>query len=421
MGLAVAYELSIQGFQPIVFEADDRVGGMAATFDFAGLEIERFYHFYCTSDTALFEVLDELQMANCIQWVETKMGFWFAEKIQNWGTPFALLNFRGIRLIDKIRYGLHALVSVKRNKWDSLEDRDAATWIKKWVGKRAYVALWKNLFDYKFYDQAENVSASWIWSRIRRLGRSRYSMFREKLGYIDGGSGTVLNAMAKVIETNGGQIYLSTPVSKVDITNYSARTVTSSRGTEDFDIVVSTIPLPLVPSIMPQLPDDIREKIQQINNIAVVCVIVKMKKSLSKNFWLNTNDSRMDIPGLVEYSNLRPMNDHVVYVPFYLPHNHSSFLEPDEKFAKKVKTYIKMMNTDISDEDFINVRVSRYQYAQPICSPGFAEKLPPIRIPIDGLWIADTSYYYPEDRGLSESIALGRKIASSVIRELSSI
>jgi protoporphyrinogen oxidase len=78
-----------------------------------------------------------------------------------------------------------------------------------------------------------------------------------------------------------------------------------------------------------------------------------------------------------------------------------------------------MMNSDIEDEDFLTSSVSRYQYAQPICSPGFAQKLPPIKIPIDGLWIADTSYYYPEDRGLSESFALGRKIARSVVQEMS--
>jgi protoporphyrinogen oxidase len=421
MGLAVAYELALQGFEPTLFEADDRVGGMAASFDFNGIEIERFYHFYCVSDLGLFEVLDELRMRDQIQWVETKMGYWFEEKIQKWGTPLALLNFRGIRVIDKVRYGLHAFVSIRRDRWDSLDQRDAASWIQQWVGPRAFDALWKNLFDFKFYDQADNVSAAWIWSRIRRLGRSRYSIFREKLGYIIGGSGTVLDAMANEIENKGGEVLLKTPVRKVELVNSAVRTVVSSRGSEDFDIVVSTIPLPLVPSLIPQLPDLIKDQIQQIKNIAVVCVIIKMKKSLSENFWLNTNDSRMDIPGLVEYSNLRPMDDHVVYIPFYLPHDHSSFLEANEQFIEKVKTYIKMMNTNIGDEDFLDARVSRYQYAQPICSPGFAEKLPPIQIPIDGLWIADTSYYYPEDRGLSESISLGRKIARSVIKESNSI
>ena len=31
MGLAVAYQLARDGHQPIIFEADDRVGGMTAT------------------------------------------------------------------------------------------------------------------------------------------------------------------------------------------------------------------------------------------------------------------------------------------------------------------------------------------------------------------------------------------------------
>ena len=31
--------------------------------------------------------------------------------------------------------------------------------------------------------------------------------------------------------------------------------------------------------------------------------------------------------------------------------------------------------------------------------------------PVQGLWVADTSYYYPEDRGISESIGFGRKMA----------
>jgi protoporphyrinogen oxidase len=47
MGLAVAYQLARDGHQPVVFEADDRVGGMTAMFDFAGLQIERYYHFHC--------------------------------------------------------------------------------------------------------------------------------------------------------------------------------------------------------------------------------------------------------------------------------------------------------------------------------------------------------------------------------------
>jgi hypothetical protein len=45
------------------------------------------------------------------------------------------------------------------------------------------------------------------------------------------------------------------------------------------------------------------------------------------------------------------------------------------------------------------------------CEPGYLERLPPVALPIRGLWLADTSYYYPEDRGISESIDFGRSMA----------
>ena len=47
MGLAVAYELTLLGHKPLLLEADNRLGGMAACFDFAGLRLERYYHFHC--------------------------------------------------------------------------------------------------------------------------------------------------------------------------------------------------------------------------------------------------------------------------------------------------------------------------------------------------------------------------------------
>ena len=57
------------------------------------------------------------------------------------------------------------------------------------------------------------------------------------------------------------------------------------------------------------------------------------------------------------------------------------------------------------------LRASRYRYAQPVCPPNFLDGLPPFELPVRGLWVADTSHYYPEDRGISESIGFGRMMA----------
>jgi protoporphyrinogen oxidase len=187
--------------------------------------------------------------------------------------------------------------------------------------------------------------------------------------------------------------------------------VETAQGFEAFDRVVSTIPLPYVPGVMPDLPADVLAKFKAQKNIAVVCVICKLKKPLTDNFWLNVNDPAMDIPGLVEYTNLRPLDHHIVYVPYYVPGEHPKFQEPDEAFLAKVKRYLQEINPGLADDDFIDIRASRYRYAQPICQPSFLDSLPPVALPVKGLWVADTSYYYPEDRGISESIGFGRNLA----------
>lgn len=414
MGLAVAYQLATDGFKPVVYEADNRVGGMTASFDFGGLLIERYYHFHCTSDLAFFEMLKELGIEHKLHWTKTKMGYWFGGHLQDWGNPIALLKFKGLDMASKFRYGLHAFISAKRKNWQSLDKESAIPWIKKWVGERAYQVLWEPLFLYKFYELSDCLSAAWIWSRIRRIGNSRYSIFEEKLGYLEGGSDTLLAALEQKIKDLGGEIRLQSPISEIVIEGDKVKGLIVNGDHDFYDQVISTIPIQLVPKIAPQLPAKILDQYRAIKNIAVVCVIAKLKKSVSPNFWVNINDSEIQIPGVIEYSNLRPLNDTIIYAPFYMPQNHADYKLSDTEFCNRLTKCIKKLNTNITDDDFIEIRVSRYQFAQPVCEPGHLDRLPPIHPNIEGLTIADTSYYYPEDRGISESIGFGRSLARRI-------
>jgi protoporphyrinogen oxidase len=411
MGLAAAYQLMKDGFQPVVFEADNRVGGMTASFDFGGLPIERYYHFHCTSDTAFVELLRELGLEHRLHWVETKMAYYYRGAVHAWGNPVALLKFPGLSMLAKFRAGLFLFLTSKRSDWRRLDRLEATSWMKRWMGSEAYAVLWQKLFDYKFYEHAQELSAAWIWARIRRLARSRYDLFREKLGYLDGGSQVLMNALADAIAAGGGIVRLQEPVQRVVIEGGAVRGLQLASGFEPFDRVISTVPLPYVPRIMPDLPAAVLAQFTALRNIAVACVIAKLRRPVSEYFWMNVNDPGMDIPGIVEYTNLRPLDHHIVYVPYYMPGEHPKFADADDVFIAKVKTYLRTINPLLADSDFIEVRVNRYRFAQPICGPGFLDTLPPVQLPVAGLQVADTSYYYPEDRGISESIAFGRRMA----------
>jgi len=144
---------------------------------------------------------------------------------------------------------------------------------------------------------------------------------------------------------------------------------------------------------------------------------MRIKRALTENFWLNVNDERMAIPGLIEFSNLRPLDSHIVYVPYYLPQQHPKYKQSDEAFKSEAVGCLKMIEADFSEDDIIDMHVSRYRFAQPICPPGFLAGLPPIKNAISDLYIADTSYYYPEDRSITESIKLGKKISAMILQQ----
>lgn len=416
MGLAAAYHAAKAGHRVEVLEAGSEPGGMAAHFDLDGLSIERFYHFICKADAPTFALLDELGLADKMRWRGTSMGYFSGGKLHKWGDPFALLTYPEVSLIARLRYGLLAFVSTKKASWDELETTSARDWIVGWAGQEAYDKLWKPLFDLKFYEYADNVSAAWIWTRVKRIGNSRKSMFQEELGYLDGGSEVLVDRLVERIEAMGGTVSLSTPAVRVVSENGRVTGVEASDGFHPADAVISTMPTPLVSAMIPDLPADWKAKYDAIVNIGVACLIFKLKRSVTPHFWVNVSEPDIAIPGIIEFSNLRPMpgGETIVFVPYYMPVTNEKFGWPDQTLLDEAFSYIRRINPALGDDDILASRVARLKYAQPVCEPGFAAKIPPVETPIAGLQVADTCFYYPEDRGIAESVRLGEEMAARV-------
>jgi len=414
MGLACAQELLKRCHKVTIYEADDRIGGMSASFDFDGLKIERYYHFICATDHTLFKLLDELGLSGTLKWVDTRMGFFYRGKLYEWGRPDRLLLFPHLSLVAKIRYALHVLYTKGIKDWRPLDKVEATDWLRRWVGAEAYEVLWRSLFELKFFEYSKSLSAAWIGTRIQRVAKSRKSLFQERLGTLDGGSDTLLSAMEARILAAGGSIRLKCPVREVVAENGRAVGVRLESGVERHDQVVSTVPLPYVTRLVPALPEDERRRVAEIDNIAVACVILKMTRPVTPYFWMNITDPEIPIPGVIEYSNLHPGEAHILYAPYYMPKAHPNWKRPDEELIAEVKACLKRINPSFEDGQVLAARVSRYEFAQTVCTPGFYDKLPPMESRLPGFFMADTSYYYPEDRSISESVAVGWRLAEVV-------
>jgi protoporphyrinogen oxidase len=239
---------------------------------------------------------------------------------------------------------------------------------------------------------------------------------QEELGYIEGGSETLVKALTDAIQERGGTILLKEPAARILSRDGRVTGVETTRNRYEADAVISTVPTPYVSDLVPDLPREVRNAYDSIVNIGVTCVVLKLRRSVSPHFWVNIVDPVMPIPGIIEFSNLRSMSsgETVVYVPYYMPVTNELWTRPDEMFVEESMACLRRINPGIDDSDLIASHVGRLRHAQPVCPPGFQARIPPVQTPIQGLQIADTCFYYPEDRGIAESVRIGQQMAHAV-------
>ena len=415
MGLATAHRLAESGHRVTLIEADNRIGGMSAAFDFDGLPLERYYHFICKTDYPLFDELKRFGLDSRLKWRATEMGFYYQGTWYDWGRPDALLRFPHLSFVDKMRFALHVLSTKAKSDWRELDKLQATTWIRKWVGERAYRVLWDKLFELKFFEHQHQVSAAWIGTRIKRVALSRKSLFQEQMGYLEGGSQILLDAYQSRLAAAGADIQLSSPVRRVHTDQGRVTGIETAHGLLQADAVLSTVPLKYVPAMVPDLSAEEANRIGAIENIGVACVLLKLRKPATRYFWMNVNDDRIQVPGFIEYSNLNPLPESVVYVPYYMPKTHPKWKWDSAQLMDEARDYFLLTQPQLKASDIVARHVSRYEFAQAVCPPGFYSQLPDMATSVKGFYLADTSYYYPEDRSICESIRVGHQLADRAL------
>src|SRR5688572_29792143 len=159
----------------------------------------------------------ELGIGDRLRWGRTSMGYYIDGKLYKWGDPLALLAFPLLGPIDKFRYARHVFMASKRRDWSRLERLNVRDWIVAEAGEKVWRLLWKRSFELKFYELTDSVAALWLGFRIKRLAASRKSIFQEELGYIDGGTEVLVDALVKGIEANRGRVLCREPAQEVEI------------------------------------------------------------------------------------------------------------------------------------------------------------------------------------------------------------
>lgn len=111
-GLAAAWDLAKAGYAVTIYEAAERVGGLAGGFRDAGWawSLEKFYHHWFESDTAILSLMEELGVRDQVIFPRPKTSLWARGKPYLFDNPRAMLLFPHLPLIPSCASALWACI-----------------------------------------------------------------------------------------------------------------------------------------------------------------------------------------------------------------------------------------------------------------------------------------------------------------------
>ncbi|MGE5717364.1 MAG: NAD(P)/FAD-dependent oxidoreductase [Acidobacteriota bacterium] len=421
-GLVAADRLLGAGVPVTLFEKYPEAGGLVGVVTVGGTPLERYYHHLFTSDVDYVSFAKEFGLEKDLIWLKSRMGFLSGGRLYDFGTPASLLAFRPLGLAGRLQFVLSTLKLRQSTDWKKLEGDTAMGWMRKNGYGRALDTVWGPLLRQKYGRRAEDVGLVWLWGKIALRTRSRDETgLGERLGYLKGSFGRGVAAVLKRVRERGGDVRTSRPV-RIVKRGAGGFDVTFAGGSETFDLVLSTVAIPELLRLAPDLPEETRRLWNAISYCHALCPILELDRSLSPYYWLNVGDDAMPFGGVIEHTNFLPPSDyggrHVVYLSNYVLPDDPKWKKRDEELWAEYLPALKVVNPAFDESWILARQIGRAEYAQPIIVPNYSKLLPPLETPVPGLWSACMAQTYPEDRGQNYAIRIGREAADAMLKTL---
>jgi len=417
-GLSAADTLSAAGHAVTIYEAEPALGGLAGSFEVNGARLERFYHHLFTSDVAMVALIERLGLGERLLWQPSATAY-YASRIYRLSTPLDLLRFDRVSLLDRLRLGLLTLRARSVRDWLPLEEITAREWLVSMAGESAYRAVWEPLLRGKFGRYADEISAVWMWNKLKLRGSSRGERQEERLGYLEGGFGQVIDAWEALLRGRGVSIHLATPAREVRIEGGRVEGVLSEGGLASYDRVLVTTAPALLAGLAPGLPPAYRAQLEGIPYLANVCLVMELDRSLSDTYWLNVGDPAIPFTGVIEHTNFaRPeaySGAHLAYLSRYLDADDPYYAMAPEDLLSAYLPHLARMFRGFERSWVRRLWAWRERYTQPVITRGYSRRIPAHRTPADGLWLACMAQVYPEDRGMNYAVAAGERVAREML------
>jgi protoporphyrinogen oxidase len=397
LGLTAAYRLAQQGMRVSLYERSHDLGGLVGSFDFDGRPVDRFYHVILPTDDRVRGLAEELGLGDRFRFRPVGVGFFDKGRLFSMSSLREFLTFPMLPFHDRLRLGAFVARCQTIKSSESLDDLPLESWLRRLSGKRALERLWKPLLDSKFDGRYDDLPASYIWARTRRMSATRDSAGREVMGWLDGGYQTLIDTLVARLRGMGVEVQAGTGVERIVGDEGGARGIVVDGRFRAFDTVLCTLVPPqarklLAPPLDALAPED------HCRYLGVVCVVLRTSRSVSPYYTLNITDRRVPLTTVVETTHVvdpEHVGGSLLYATKYCDPSHPVFDQPADEVEAEYLAHVRTIFPDLRDDEILGSVVQRARVVEPVHLVGGAARLPdPFAVP--GLVLVSTAHVYPE-------------------------
>jgi len=416
-GLTTAWNLQKKGHDVTIFEKESIPGGLASGFREPQWEnyVEKFYHHWFKTDTALMQLMKELDLFPEVEFKKPTTVMFYNGKFYPFDSIPVVILYPGLGFgINKIRFGFIGLYLKLTKNWKSLEKFTAESWMTKYAGAAVYHSMWEPMMVGKFGEQyAHQVNMAWLWARI-------YSRTTQ-LGTYRGGMQSFFSAFTAKLRERGVNILFNSAIRSVSKNGEIDLIVETEDQTSHFDrVIITTSPKSFL-DLVPEITGSYRDQLQSLKSIGAVVLVVSLKRPLSPKgyYWYNLpKNAGFPFLALVEHTNFVPSSkfhgETIIYAGDYLESEHEYFSLSERDLLQRFIPGFQKINPEFSADWILNCWKFSTYYAQPIPFLNHSANIPDVKTPIRGLYFASMSHIYPWDRGTNYSVELANHLSSVI-------
>lgn len=391
-GMAAAYVLARDGMTVDVFEASDRVGGMARSIDLWNQKVDIGPHRFFSNDRRVNELWLEV-VGRDYRMVNRLTRIYYGGKFYYY--PLQPLN--ALRNLGVWQAGVCTLSFLKQQIVRTPEDGTFSTWVTQRFGRRLFEIFFKTYSEKLWGISCDELDSDFAAQRIKKLSlfeaiknallpskEQKHKTLVDQFAYPVRGTGMVYERMADAVEEWGSEVHLGRPVRRVVVENGVATGLELMDGeVRHYRDVISSMPLTLLVAGLDGVPERVTELANSLRFRNTIVVFLKVEsEELFPDQWLYVHSSDLRTGRITNFRNWVPdlygeESSSIIALEFWCYNEDPIWKEDEAGLVEMAKTELRETGL-IGGAEISDGSVYRVPRCYPVYDKGYRDRLRPV-------------------------------------------